>query len=198
MANRIIDTIRGYDLLLAGAPDQGRFGMAPYVGFNGSTNYANRPAGVLKGINGFTAGGWFQVSSASVLMGVWLTPNDRVWLLYMDLLVPTFYVSSDGSALSVIAHPTSLATSTWYFLAVRYTPSAEIAIWVNGTKTVNTSSIPAALYDSPTTEFVIGGTHAGASALLTGKASMCWMCSEPLDDAYLTMLFETSRHLFSV
>lgn len=193
MTNRILDTLRGYNLDLAGTPDQGRFGVAPYVGFNGSTNYASRPSGSLKGLSGFTAGGWFQATSNDTLMGVWQTSN-QVWRLHINTLAPTFYVSGSGADNYQVAHPANIDAATWYFIAGRYTPSTEIAIWVNGTKTTYGTGIPAALYNSAA-QFVIGGAHGGAN-LLTGKASLCWMSHEVLDDAYLTMLFEMGRHLF--
>ncbi len=196
MANRIIDIARSQDLTHEGTADQGNFGMAPYVAYNGSANYSHRPAGALKAINGLTCGGWFQMTSNDHLMGAWQTAANQVWRLFVNSSAPTFYVSSTGANTFSVA-AANVTAGQWYFVAARYTPSTELAIWLNGTKTTNTTSIPASLFDSTTARFSIGGDHAGAN-LLTGKAALCWVAHEPLPDNYLTILFQMSRHLYNV
>lgn len=196
MTNRIIDIARGHDIIHNGAVDQGSYGMAPYVAYNGSANYSTRSAGALKGLNGFTVGGWFQMTSGDFLVGVWQTAANQVWRLFVNSSAPTFYVSSTGAnSFSVAAG--NITAGQWYFIAARYTPSTELAIWLNATKTVNTTSIPASLYDSASANFSVGGDH-GGSNLLTGKVSMLWMTHEPLADNHLTLLFQMSRHLYGV
>ena len=196
MANRIIDIARSQDLTHEGTADQGNFGVAPYVAYNGSANYSHRPAGALKAINGLTCGGWFQMTSNDFLMGAWQTAANQVWRLFVNGSAPTFYVSSTGAnSFSVAAG--NITAGQWYFVAARYTPSTELAIWLNDTKTVNTTNIPASLYDSASANFSVGSDH-GGSNLLTGKASMLWMSHEPLADNLLTLLFQMSRHLYGV
>ena len=90
MTNRIIDIARGHDIIHNGTVDQGSYGMAPYIAYNGSSNYGTRPAGALKGLNGFTVGGWFQMTSGDFLMGVWQTAANQVWRLYVNVSAPTF------------------------------------------------------------------------------------------------------------
>jgi hypothetical protein len=194
MTNRIIDVARNHNLTHEGTADQGSYGLAPYVTYNGSANYSHRPAGALKGIDGLTCGGWFQMTSGDALMGVWQTAANQVWRLFVNSSAPTFYVSGTGANSFTVA-AANITAGQWYFVAARYTPSTEIAIWLNSTKSVNTTSIPASLFDSTTAEFVIGGDHGGAN-LLTGKAAMCWVSHEPLADNYLTVLYQMQRHLF--
>lgn len=196
MTNRIIDIARGHDVIHNGTVDQGSYGMAPYIAYNGSSNYSTRSAGALKGLSGFTVGGWFQMTSGDFLVGVWQTAANQVWRLYVNVSAPTFYVSSTGAnSFSVAA--ASITAGAWYFVAARYTPSTELAIWLNDTKTTNTTSIPASLYDSASANFSVGSDH-GGSNLLTGKVSMLWMSHEPLADNLLTLLFQMSRHLYGV
>lgn len=195
MANRIIDIARGHDIIHNGTVDQGSYGMAPYIAYDGSSNYSQRAAGALKGLNGFTVGGWFQMTSNDTLMGVWQTSANQVWRLFVNSSAPTFYVSSTGSNTFSVA-AANITAGAWYFVAARYVPSTSISIWLNATKTANTTSIPSALYDSATANFTIGGDHAGAN-LLTGKASMLWMTHEPLLDDHVSLLYQLSSPLYA-
>lgn len=197
MTNRIIDVAHGHHLTMIGTVDQGSYGTAPYVAFNGSTDYARSQAGVVKGINGLTCGGWFQMTSGDTLMSVWQESTNKVWKLYTFSTAPAFSVSDDGSAEDGVFSSATITAGAWTFIAARYTPSTEIAIWKGVTKTVNTTSIPASLYDSATAEFVVGGIH-GGSDLLTGKASMVWLTHEPLTDMQIRTIYEMSRNLYGV
>lgn len=192
--NRIIDIARAHDLTHEGTVDQSNYGLAPYVAYDGSANYSHRPAGALKAIDGLTCGGWFQMTSGDFLMGVWQTAANQIWRLFVNSSAPTFAVSETGADSFSVASANVVA-GQWYFIAARYTPSEEIAIWCNDVKTIDTASIPSALYDSATAEFTIGGDHAGAN-LLTGKAALCWISHVPLADNYLILLYHMQRRLF--
>jgi len=180
-------------LVHVGAVDQGSYGVAPYTAYNGSTNYSYRPAGALRGSDGFTAGGWFQATSGDTLMGVWQASANQCWRLFMNSLAPTLYVSSTGANSFTVAGA-AVTSGAWTHVIGRYTPSTEISIFVNGVKAVNTTSIPASLFE-PDINFTIGANHS-VGELLTGKASMCFFCCEPLDDSYMTILYQMSRHLY--
>lgn len=195
MANRVIDVARLHDLTHEGAADQGNYGMAPYIAYNGSTNYSHRAAGALKCLNGFTAGGWFQATSGDSLMGVWSAGANQCWRLFMNGLAPTLYVSSTGAnSFSVAA--AAITAGRWTFVVGRYTPSSELAIFVDNVKVINTTSIPAALFNA-NAEFSIG-SNSGGTELLTGKASLCFVSHEPLADAQLTILYQIGRNLYGV
>lgn len=193
MTDRIIDICRAYDLTHAGVSDQGSYGMAPYVTYNGSTNYSSKPPGALRGINGLTVGGWFQMTSGDTLMSVWLSAANFCWRLFVNGSVPTFYVSGNGSS-SINVAATAITAGQWNHVIGRYTPSSQIAIFLNGVKTVNTTSVPASLFNA-SANFAIGGNSAGGE-LLTGKASLCFLCHEPLADEQITILYQMSRHLY--
>jgi hypothetical protein len=195
MTNRVIDIIRSHDLTHEGTADQGSYGMAPYVSYNGSTNYSHRAAGALKGLNGFTAGGWFQMTSGDSLMGVWSAGANQCWRLFVNSSAPTLYVSSTGAnSFSVAA--ANIVAGAWYLVVGRYTPSSELAIFLNNVKVTNTTSIPASLFDAAA-EFSLGSNASGGEKL-TGKASNCFMSHEPLADAQLTVLFEMGRRLYDI
>lgn len=193
MANRVVDTIQQHSLLHEGTVDQGSYGMAPYAAYNGSTNYSHRPAEGLKGMSGFTAGGWFQMTSGDTLMGVWLSAANFCWRLFVNGSTPTFYVSGNGSS-SINVASSAITAGVWYHVIGRYTPSSQIAIFLDGVKTINTTSVPASLFNAAA-NFVIGGNSSGGE-LLTGKASLCFLCHEPLADEQITVLYQMSRHLY--
>lgn len=193
MTNRIVDLARGMDLVHEGTVDQGNFGMAPYVVYGGIDTYSHRPSGPLKGLNGLTAGGWFQFADACMLMGVWDSASDNVWNLSVSGTTPEFTVSDDGTT-EIGISSTSAAINTWHFLVVKFDPGAEISIFLNGVKYEDTVSVPGALYDT-TTEFSIGGDSSGGS-LLTGRASHCFCSSSPLPDGQIMVLYHAGKRLY--
>lgn len=193
MTDRVVDLVKSHHLTHNGVSDQGSYGMAPYVAYNGSTNYSSRLPGALRGINGLTVGGWFQMTSGDTLMSVWLSAANFCWRLFVNGSVPTFYVSGNGSS-SINVASSAINAGQWYQVIGRYIPSTQIAIFLNGVKTVNTTSVPASLFNA-SANFVIGGNSAGGE-LLTGKASMCFLCHEPIDDNQITVLYQMSKHLY--
>lgn len=195
MTNRVIEAIRSQDLTHEGTVDQGSYGIAPYVAYNGSTNYSQRPAGALLGINGLTAGGWFQMTSGDSLMGVWSAGANQCWRLFVNGSVPTFYVSGTGANSFSVASAT-ITVGQWYFVVGRYTPSTEIAIFLSGAKYTSTTTIPASLF-AASANFSIG-SNSGGTELLTGKASMCFVSHEPISDDYINILFQIGRTVFGV
>lgn len=191
MTNRIIDVIRGQDLTHIGTVDQGYYGLVPYVTYNGTTNYSHRQAGSLKAVNGLAVGGWFDGVGDGMLLGVWLTPN-FCWRLEIDSSSPVFKVSADGTtSVQIIG---SALGSGWNHVAARYTPSTEIAIFVNGVKSINVTSIPALLFNSLAL-FSMGGNPSGAE-LFAGKMSMIFVSHELLNDAYMSILYNLSKSLY--
>jgi len=98
----------------------------------------------------------------------------------------TVYTSVDGSVFNA---------SSWYYIVGRYTPSSELAIFVNGVKFTNTTSIPAAIFNS-TTAFSIGSF--GGSALTTGRQTLCFLSACAIPDTIIQSLFQQTRPLFGV
>jgi len=67
------------------------------------------------------------------------------------------YFSGDGSSLvSVSSSSTSITIDTWYHVAVAYTPSTHLKLYIDGVEDgSNTTSIPSSIYNS-TAPFCIG------------------------------------------
>lgn len=65
-------------------------------------------------------------------------------------------LSVDGIATSVDMAGSAIgATLVWYFIAMRFTPSSEVAIWLDKVKSILTTGIPASIFDS-TAKFILG------------------------------------------
>lgn len=194
---RILDPVGNLNLDFKGALNQGNSGLAPYISLDGATNYGVHPGDDFNGTNGFTVGGWFQPGSSgpSYIISKWATANDA-WLLFYNANIPTFYVGSP------VPTPYSVVGATcvigqWVFIACRYTPSAEIAIWVNSSKAVNVTSIPASLL-VPTNLPLYVGVASDLTDYYTGRISMLFYCNSILSDLYINTLYGLGRTVYNV
>lgn len=145
---------------------------------------------------GLTLGGWFWIDTVvlSGLIGKYnATGNQKAYLLSASSAQTTASVSSGGSVEFIVAGA-ALSTGAWHFVVMRFDPSTELAIFVDKAKTVNTTSIPASIFNS-TAAFQIGAIS-GAS-VLNGRAALCFACAEVVSDALLDDLFDASEPLFS-
>lgn len=152
-------------------------------------------------VRGLTMGGWFWTDISATdqnLMGKWnVTGNLRAYTLNITAANALGgHVSLDGTSQTSVGSSGVITAGEWFFAAMRFTPSVELADWLNGTKTVNTTSIPASIFNS-TAEFQIGARSAGTS-LLNGRASMCFLSANALSDALITSLFNETRGYYGV
>jgi len=191
--NKIIDIVKGNNLIHEGTPDQGNYGIAPYTVYDGSGNFSHNKGAVLRGINGLTAGGWFNMPFPDTLMGVWQFPTNQCWRLYVSSSIPSFSVSSIGSDTITISGST-WSTTQWNFIVGKFDPAnSELAIFVNGTKFSNFLA-PSSLFNS-TAGFAIGGDVFGNN-LSIGKASNCFVSQAPVLDSQIVLLYQISRNLY--
>lgn len=105
-------------------------------------------------------------------------------------------VSSSGTADTASARMPFYSPGVWVFLALRFTPSEEIALFVNRDKATNTTGTPPAALYNTTGDFSVG-RHSG-SAAANGRVSMWALCAAAVPDKVLNNLYEISRGLFGV
>lgn len=198
-----------------GNPAYGISGLAPYCDFDGTGDYLSRAdeAGLdilgtetifPTALRGLTFGGWFQIDTLAGgtdgLIGKWNdnAVNQRSYLLDFNTTtnVIRFQLSTDGTAI-VSVSSAAVAAATWLHCIARFDPSTELALWVNGVKTTNLVAIPASVFNS-TAQLNIGAYSNGASGLLEGWASMCFLSSAFLPDVWAGVLFEQTRALYGV
>jgi hypothetical protein len=185
------------------------FGMGnnivPRVAFNGSNQFLSRADEAGLDITGaLTIGGWFQFNALGTAMscaGKWLTTGDqRSYLLQKGPANnPEFFVSGDGAAsVGVGVYGVGINTSDFVFMAARFTPSTEIAVWGNNQKNVVTTGVPASLFNG-TAGFNIGANNNGAAQLLNGRAALaCFLCAATIPDSLIKRFYTISRTLFGV
>lgn len=150
--------------------------------------------------NGLTIGCWVFLDTGAVgeqFIGKWGAAGSRSYRLdksgggNIRILI-----SSDGTAQTTIAASNAPNTSDWNFAVGRFDPSTELAIFLNGTKTTNTTSIPASIFQSAT-DFSTGATGAGANPF-DGKLSMCFLSASFISDVAINNLYQQTRTLFGV
>jgi hypothetical protein len=146
---------------------------------------------------GLTLGGWFHPSSGGTdtgLMGKWVVAaNQRSYLLRKPAGDTAYFaVSVDGIATAPI-NVTPIAINAWQFIVSRFTPSVELATWVNKTKATVVAGVPASIFNS-NSPFEIGRYN--AANYFNGSGSLGFLCAAALPDTTIAMLYEHSRALF--
>ncbi len=192
-------------------------GFVPYIDFDGVGDFLSRAdetdLDVLgsetiyySGVRGLTLGGYFwleNLAGSQGLISKWVgAGNQRSY----DLLFSgSFFarVNSTGAAPGGNFTATSLVTpvtNQWFFIVNRFIPSLSIDIFVTNpvtsilTKDTNTTSPVASIFNS-TAALEIGRI---TPSLLTGRASLCFLCANALSDALIDALFQQTRRLFGV
>lgn len=151
-------------------------------------------------VRGLTLGGWFYFDRLATDEGlISKAPSAGNYAYALQKLsagnVVRLIVSGDGTNLISISSA-AVATATWYFIVGRYIPSTSVDIYVSGVKSTNTTSIPAALFNS--TASLLVGSLGTASQPLDGRATLCFLCANALPDTIIASLFNETRGYFRV
>lgn len=186
-------------------------GVVP-TGFDGSayahvgngTNYFSRAAvGQLQGnetwidasIRGITIGCWFSLdilpSVGSGVMSRDGSTSQRGYALQVQSSGAAFFQMSGTGAALLSAGGTTLNLTQWTFLVGRFTPSTEVACFVNGEKNINTTAIPSACFVS-SQAFEIGRYFNQNSRIVSGKFRDAFICAAALSDATIAQLRDSS------
>lgn len=188
-------------------------GLVPYIDFDGTGDYLSRAdetdldilgseAIFASPMRGLTMGGWFWfntlVASTSYgMMSKYVATGSQIsyglWRRGTGNAIG-FAVSNNGSS-TVIVDSISPITNQWYFAVARYIPSTSLALFVNGSSYLNTTSIPSSIFNS-TSPFEIG--RIDATLTLAGRASLCFLCANALPDILISEIFQQTRSLFGV
>lgn len=176
--------------------------IVPYATLNGSTQYFSRADEAGLRITGsLSLGGWYYFTSLAksmTAMSKWTAAgNQRSYLLQaLSTGAVSSSVSTNGTAVFTSSGTAGeIVTGGWYFMASRFTPSTELATFVNKTKHVNTTSVPASIFVS-TAGLLLGGVSAAAA--LNGRSAMSFLCAGLVPDSLLARFFEVSRGFFGV
>ncbi len=195
----------------SGGPKLAETGSCPtgydgngFVHLGNGTNYLfSTIPGVIDGteawitssMRGLTIGGWFMIDSLPANQGGLITrwgvvTNYGYGLNVTSTGVILCQVSGNGSSF-VVASSAAQAVGQWIFLAGRFIPSTEVAVFVNADKTVNTAAVPASI-NASTQNFEIGRSAADNSLIVHGKARDVFVCASALSDALIEEIRTTS------
>lgn len=156
---------------------------------------------------GLTMGGWFYADQFTgqfdFLIGksTFVDPLRSYWIdsgVTIGSGNLRFCVSSNGTSAGekIAIATTAMSTAVWHFIAMRFTPSTEVAGWIDTDKYTNTSSVSATI-NNGAANFVIGADSVGG-LLFDGKATLNFLCANAISDAIIQSLFQQTRSLFGV
>lgn len=202
-SNAIDLSAQGRTLSAVGPPNRTALATdLPAAVFNGTTSYYSRASEPGLAITtDLTLGGWFfwnAVPTTSVnFIGRTGVSGSFSYGLQTSGSVIQAYVSGNGTSVTAIADSQGAALpATWYFYAMRFTHSSELAIFVNSVKTVNTTAIPASIF-AGTAAFQIGACSA-LTQFMNGRAALTFLSAGALSDGSLSRMYYYGRLLFDV
>lgn len=154
--------------------------------------YLASAAVAFRATGAFTAGLWFNIP----LIGTVCTPinrdngsTTRVWFAGFNVLALTPWAARLVPTVTDVIGGSPNANATWLFLAVRYTPSTEWAVFRNGAKDgFNTTSIPAALANN-TVPLRLGSLGSGGLIATNARIAGAFWAPSALSDATLLALY---------
>jgi len=194
----------GHNLTQTGVCPTGYDGNS-FVHLGDGTNYIWNSSGafgisglqtwITSSLRGLTLGGWFMVDSAPTTFGGLVsksddTPDRGYALIQSNDGTTTFLASGTGAAVVQVASAVH-SNSVWRFVVGRFTPSSEIAIFVDGDKNTNSTAIPASL-NASSQAFEVGRYFDNDAYILHGKARDVFVCAASLSDALIEEIRVTS------
>jgi len=202
----IANTVAGNSGSLSynGNPKFGNDGFVPYVDLDGTGDFLDHADSIEFDIlgtesymdsPGLTLGGWFKFDSETpgadeYCISKMTGAGNRSYRLYHDNLGGAYFgISDDGTNWDGVL--STAVTSGWTFLAGRFTPSTEVAVWVDSVKATNVAAIGASIFNSSAT-FDVGAFGAG-SAFMAGLASMVFLAASAVEDDLIEAFYQQSR-----
>lgn len=183
--------------------------LLPYYTYNGSTQCHSR-AGTDAQVNsawatGLTLGAWVYCNNftnaglGAPIMGKMTTAGNlrQYWLQFTVGGGAALHVSTDGTAEVTATAPNSLTTGTWHFIVGRFTPSSEVAVLVDDTKTANAVGVPATLKTTTTPAFALAMID-NSTRWLEGRLALAFLCAAALTATQLTYLYRRSYWIFNL
>ena len=159
-------------------------------------NITGTEAWIASSLRGLTIGGWFWVDDATVDPGGLISkfgpsPQYGFSLTWTEVNQPRFMISGNGTTVVLVEYSVRLV-STWYFIVGRFTPSTEVAIFVNDDKVINTTTTPASINVS-TQNFEVGRYFNNNANIVEGRARDVFVCTAALSDETLSSLYQATR-----
>ena len=178
-------------------------GLAVYHHFyKNHSSYFGLPDAAGIDITGeLTFGCWvyFSPGSSLVDMGImskwYTTGNQRAYVINKDTNNKfQLRICPDGSSIAQVNDAAeNFAIETWFYVVGRFTPSTELALFVNGTWYLNTAAIPASIYNS-SEPLEIGRYN--RTNYLDGRACHAFICAYAVPDRFIEAMYAHTRGMF--
>lgn len=177
--------------------------LAVWQEFNGTTDwYSHADAASFDITGGLTIMAWVRfdatASATEFVACKWGASNISYGIWRSSDGTGRFGVSVNGTTITLALTANTLAANKWYFLAGRYSPSAQVKIWdgsISNLRTAeNTTSIPASLFNG-TALFGIGARSGGAD-YLNGRISRVALCNMAVPDQFIDVVFQRTRQIY--
>jgi len=205
-----LDLMGGHDLTLNAAPtiditQAGKlYEAANWNLVRASSKYLNRAHETALALtNNFSFGVWINpttIPSVGEIYGVIGKGTDslanRAWLVFFSSFAKLdFRVYNAGGANTDVISNVAMEAGNWYFVQCRFQDSVETAIFVNGEKSSNTTSIPSAVR-STAGEFGIG--RMDATNYFNGKIGIAYLSRSALSDKTMIAIYNKTRVFYGV
>lgn len=172
--------------------------LVSYASFDGATQWFNRADNASNEISGsLFLGGWFWFDATGTmgLISKWTElANNRAYRLFLSAGTYSFSVSTDGTAVTTVNSSVAFQANAWHLILGRYTPSTEMAIFVDGVESDNTSSIPASINVASTAILEVGRSN--GTNYLDGRISIAFLANSAPHDGVPFALYNKTRSAY--
>lgn len=145
-------------------------------------------AWIASSLRGLTIGGWFMVESWTEnfvgLISKHADPPERGYVLGIGTDFKPFFGASGTGGDLPLAYASVVTSGQWVFVVGRFIPSTEVAVFLDGDKSTNTTAIPSSINTS-TQDFEVGRYNDNDDYVLHGKARDVFVCASALSDALI-------------
>jgi len=174
------------------------YGVSPYGVFSGSNHFvvtSGKPNKITGALTMACVAYMENLGVEQGFMSKWGSAGNRSYRMRITASNGfIFEVSSDGTAVTSVTSTVTPSAGPWYFLLAEYNPSTSLTIWVNGTKTQNTTSIPASIFDS-TVDLLLGNTN---GSFLAGGMSLASLHASTINSGIALLALDFIRPLFAI
>lgn len=165
------------------------------TGFTTQQSVTGLEAWIDPAIRGMTLGCWIYLDVTPPpnkgIISKWQVSPQRSYSLHFTTgSALAFLVTLNGTSV-IFVTGSVIPVQTWTFVAGRFTPSTEIALFINDAKFTNTTTIPASLNVS-TAVFEVGRVSAADANILKAKIRDVFLCQTILTDDQVETLRRNS------
>lgn len=156
-----------------------------YLSSTGAYGLTGTETWITASLRGLTLGAWFMIDTSpsgdSGLMSRDAPTTERGYALTWTLAdKANFRMSGNGASVFAATSPPN-ALAVWHFIVGRFIPSTEVAVFIDGDKSTNTSAIPVSCNVS-TQAFEIGRFFADDTRVTHAKCRDAFICQSALSD----------------